>query len=55
MSSNGPAIIVLSALIPIGGFLAGVPIAVHILKWYKEFLRDNTDEKLWKAAFSWKL
>ena len=55
VSSNGPAIIVLSALIPIGGFIAGIPIAVHILKWYKEFLRDNTNEKLWKAAFYWKL
>ena len=55
VSSNGPAIIVLSALIPIGGFIGGIPIAVHILKWYKEFLRDNTNEKLWKAAFYWKL
>ena len=55
ISSNSPALYVLTAIIPIGGFIIGIAMAVHILKWYKEFLRDNTDEKLWKAAFSWKL
>ena len=34
VSSNGPAIIVLSALIPIGCFIGGIPIAVHILKCF---------------------
>ena len=54
ISSNSPALYVLTAIIPIGGFIIGIAMSVHILKWYKEFLRDNTDEKLWKAAFSWK-
>ena len=54
ISSNSPALYVLTAIIPIGGFIIGIVMPIHILRWYKEFLRDNTDEKLWKAAFSWK-
>lgn len=55
ISSNSPALYVLTAIILIGGFIIGIVMPIHILRWYKEFLRDNTDEKLWKAAFYWKL
>ena len=55
VSSNGPAIYVLTAIIPIGGFIIGFAMAINLLRWYKKFLRNNTDEKLWKAAFYWKL
>ena len=54
ISSNSPVLYVLTAIVPIGGFIIGIVMPIHILRWYKEFLRDNTDEKLWKAAFSWK-
>jgi len=55
VSSNTPFMFVLSVLIPIGGFIAGFVMAINLLRWYKKFLRNNTDEKLWKAAFYWKL
>ena len=55
VSSNTPFMFVLSVLIPIGGFIAGFVMAINLLRWYKKFLINNTDEKLWKAAFYWKL
>ena len=55
VSSNTPFMFVLSVLIPIGGFIAGFVMAISLLRWYKKFLINNTDEKLWNAAFYWKL
>ena len=55
VSSNSPALYVLTAIIPIGGFIIGFVMAINLLRWYKKFLINNTDEKLWKAAFYWKL
>ena len=54
ISSNSPALYVLTAIIPVGGFIIGVAMAIHILKKYKSFLIKNTDEKLWKDTFYWK-
>lgn len=55
VSSNKPALYVLTAIIPIGGFIIGIAMAINLLRWYKKFLKNNTDKKLWKAAFYWKL
>ena len=52
VSSNGPAIYVLTAIIPIGGFIIGVVMAINLLRWYKKVLRENTDEALRFAIFS---
>ena len=52
VSSNGPAIYVLTAIIPIGGFIIGVVMAINLLRWYKKVLRENTDEALKFAIFS---
>ena len=52
VSSNTPFMFVLSVLIPIGGFIAGIVIAINLLRWYKKVLRENTDEALKFAIFS---
>lgn len=52
VSSNSPAIYVLTAIIPIGGFIIGVVMAINLLRWYKKVLRENTDEALKFAIFS---
>ena len=52
ISSNTPFMFVLSVLIPIGGFIAGVVMAINLLRWYKKVLRENTDEALKFAIFS---
>ena len=54
VSSNTPFMFVLSVLIPIGGFIAGFAMAIHILKKYKLFLIKNTDKRLWEDTFYWK-
>ena len=54
VSSNTPFMFVLSVLIPIGGFIAGFAMAIHILKKYKMFLIKNTDKRLWEDTFYWK-
>ena len=54
VSSNTPFMFVLSVLIPIGGLIAGVVMAIHILKKYKLFLIKNTDKRLWEDTFYWK-
>lgn len=55
VSSNTPFMFVLSVLIPIGGFIVGVVMSIHILKKYKMFLIKNTDKRLWEDTFYWKL
>ena len=55
VSSNTPFMFVLSVLIPIGGFIIGFTMAIHILKKYKMFLIKNTDKRLWEDTFYWKL
>ena len=52
VSSNTPFMFVLSVLIPIGGFIIGVVMAINLLRWYKKVLRENTDEALRFAIFS---
>ena len=52
VSSNSPALYVLTAIIPIGGFIIGVVMAINLLRWYKKVLRENTDEALKFAIFS---
>ena len=52
VSSNSPALYVLTAIIPIGGFIIGVVMAINLLRWYKKVLRENTDEALRFAIFS---
>ena len=52
VSSNSPALYVLTAIIPIGGFIIGIAMAINLLRWYKKVLRENTDEALKFAIFS---
>ena len=49
---NYVSLYVLTAIIPIGGFIIGVVMAINLLRWYKKVLRENTDEALRFAIFS---